>query len=251
MAYAIQWLRSLIFVGQAYFMLAVVASVHFPLALFNRKYAFRAVHAYCRWVRWTAPWMVGLKTEIRGTPPTDEVLVAAKHQSFLDTILIASAVPHPRYVMKSILKYAPFLGWYGLRVGCVPVDRGKRGKAIEQMVHGVENNPAGPGQLIIYPQGTRVTPESSLPYKVGPAVLYSRLNQPCYPVAVNVGLFWPRVGIYRKPGTAIVEFLEPIAPGLDQREFLQLLEERIESASDALMLEAGFDARKARANAKD
>jgi 1-acyl-sn-glycerol-3-phosphate acyltransferase len=31
---------------------------------------------------------------VRGTPPTTEALIAAKHQSFLDIILIFNAVPH-------------------------------------------------------------------------------------------------------------------------------------------------------------
>jgi 1-acyl-sn-glycerol-3-phosphate acyltransferase len=32
---------------------------------------------------------------VRGTPPTGEVVVAAKHQSFFDIILIYSAMPRP------------------------------------------------------------------------------------------------------------------------------------------------------------
>ena len=33
---------------------------------------------------------------------------------------------------------------------------------------------------------------------------------PCLPVALNSGLFWPRRSILRKPGTVIVEILDPI-----------------------------------------
>ena len=60
----------------------------------------------------------------------------------------------------------------------------------------------------------------------------------CVPVAANVGLFWPRHGIYRKPGTAVVEFLPPIEPGLPQDIFMERLERSIETASDRLMAEA-------------
>lgn len=238
---AIQWIRSLVFNAQMYLAMPVLAIIFLPYAAVSRNGAYKAIHAYTGYVLWSARWLVGLRSEIRGTPPTDEALIAAKHQSFLDILIIAHHTPKPRFIMKSILRFAPILGWFALRIGCVPVDRGKKAKAIEQMRYGVANNPAGPGQLIIYPQGTRVAPGAFLPYKVGPAVLYTQLNQPCIPAATNVGVFWPRRGVMRKPGVAVVEFLEPIEPGLDQKAFMALLEDRVETRSNALMKEAGFD----------
>jgi 1-acyl-sn-glycerol-3-phosphate acyltransferase len=236
----IQWLRSLVFVGQMYAMMALMAVFFTPWAIFDRRGAFAAVHAYCRWVRWTARWMVGLKTEVRGTPPTGEVLIASKHQSFLDIIIIVSEVPRPKFIMKKQLKWAPILGWYALRIGCVPVDRGRRAQAIQQMTEGVKAGVQEPGQLIIYPQGTRVAPGTHKPYKVGTAILYEQTGQTCIPAATNVGVFWPRTGIFRKPGLAVVEFLDPIGPGMTSTAFMQELEAKIETASNRLMAEAGF-----------
>lgn len=237
-----QLLRSLVFNIQMYLMMAVLAVVFFPLAVFSRDWALFACHAWCRWVIWTARWMVGLKTEVRGTPPDYPALVAAKHQSFFDIIVIFSSVPMGRFIMKQQLMFAPILGQYALRIGCVPVNRGKRGKAIAKMVEDVSRGLRRPGQLIIYPQGTRVAPGAKRPYKVGSAILYEQLGQPCVPVATNIGVFWPRHGFLRRPGTAVVEFLEPIAPGMERDAFLGKLEEVIESRSDTLMAEAGFQA---------
>lgn len=239
--HGLQWVRSLLFNAQMYLAMPILAIVYFPYALVSREGAYKAIHAYTGWVLWTARWMVGLRTETRGTPPQGEVIIAAKHQSFLDILIIADATPRPRFIMKSILRFAPILGWFALRIGCVPVDRGKKTKAIEQMRQGVAENPAGPGQLIIYPQGTRVAPGATLPYKVGPAVLYTQLDQPCIPAATNVGMFWPRRGITRKPGLGVVEFLDPIPPGLDQKAFMKTLEHVVETHSDRLMREAGLD----------
>ena len=245
MARAWQWLRSLLFVVQMYAAMPVLALAFTPPALFDRRWALRAVHTYCRWVRWSAARMIGLRSELRGAPPDGAVLVCAKHQSFFDIIILVSALRQPRFIMKRELIWAPILGWYALRIGCVPVDRGKRGQAIKQMAEGVERNPAGPGQLVIYPQGTRVAPGMQRPYKIGPAVLYERLGQPCVPAATNVGVFWPRRSILRKPGLAVVEFLPPIPPGLPQGEFMARLEREVETASDRLMAEAGFSAPRA------
>lgn len=240
MRYAIQWLRSLLFTGQAYLMMAVMALGFLPWALIDRRGAFAAVHVWTGWVRWTARWMIGLRSEVRGEAPAGEVMIAAKHQSFFDIILLCNALPRPKFIMKKQLKWAPIVGWYALRIGCVPVDRGRRGAAIKAMVAGVRSGAVEPGQLIIFPQGTRVAPGDTPQYKVGVGVLYNELAEPVVPVACNVGLFWPRHAVYRKPGLAVIEFLPPIAPGLPIREFLGEVERVVEAGSNALMAEAGF-----------
>ncbi len=237
-----QFVRSLLFNAQIYVMMLIMAVLFFPLAFFSRDWALRACHTWCRWVIWSARWMVGLKVDIRGTPPTDPCLVAAKHQSFFDIIVIFGAVPLGRFIMKRELIYAPILGQYALRIGCVPVNRGKRGKAIAKMVEDVNRGLRRPGQLIIYPQGTRVAPGAIKPYKIGTGILYAQLGQPCVPVATNIGLFWPKRGVLRKPGTAVVEFLDTIPPGMSKEDFIGVLEARVEERSNTLMAEAGFTA---------
>lgn len=241
MRQAIQWLRSLVFVVQMYLAMAVLGIVFLPWALLSSNGARAACKTYCRWVRWSAAWMVGLRSEVRGTPPQGEVLIAAKHQSFLDIILIFGSIPAGKFIMKRELMWAPVIGQYALRIGCVPVDRGKRSAAIRQMSEDVAKGAQEPGQLIIYAQGTRVAPGRKVPYKVGAGVLYEQLGQDCVPAATNVGVFWPRKGIYRKPGLAVVEFLPVIPAGLDRDRFMVLLEQQVEGASNRLMREAGFD----------
>ncbi|MES2969574.1 MAG: lysophospholipid acyltransferase family protein [Pseudomonadota bacterium] len=239
----LRWLMSLLFILQMYLAMAVLAIGFAPFAIFSRDAAYLAMHSYCRWVAFSARWMVGIRSQVRGTVPTGEVIVAAKHQSFLDIILIFGALPRAKFIMKKELIYAPLLGQYALRIGCVPVDRGKRGQAIARMKADVAKGAALPGQLIIYPQGTRVAPGAHMPYKVGTGLLYQQLDQPCVPVATNVGLFWPKRGILRKPGLAVVEFLPPIPPGKPVAEFMALLSEQVETASNRLMAEAGFVAK--------
>ena len=243
MAYALQWLRSLVFSVQIYVVMALMAVVFTPWALFDRRGAFAAMHTWCRWVRWSASWMIGLRSEVRGRVPSgEEVMIAAKHQSFFDIIILFSVLPRPKFIMKKELRWAPIVGWYALRIGCVPVDRGKRGVAIKAMMERVRSGRQEPGQLVIYPQGTRVDPGKTRDYKVGTAALYQDMGTPCVPVACNVGVFWPRRRIYRKPGLAVVEFLDPVAPGMEARPFMALLETQIETRSNALMAEAGFRA---------
>ncbi len=238
---ALRWLLSLVFIVQMYLAMAVIAVAFAPWALFSRRGARAACKTFCRWVFLTLRLLCGLRCEVRGLPPATEAVIAAKHQSFLDIMLIFDAVPAGKFIMKRELMFAPFLGQYALRIGCVPVNRGKRGAAITKMKADVAKGAAEPGQLIIYPQGTRVAPGVAKPYKVGTGLLYEQLGQPCYPVATNVGVFWPKRGILRKPGLAVVEFLPPIPPGKPVAEFMAELETAVETASDHLMHEAGFE----------
>ncbi len=237
----IQWLRSFAFIVQMYLAMFVIAVLYFPWAAVSPAGAHAACHSYCRWVIWTMGWMTGLRVEVRGTPPQDEVMIAAKHQSFLDILVIYNAVPRGKFIMKRAILFTPFIGQYGMRIGCVPVDRGKRGAAIKKMLADVKNGRQQGGQLIIYPQGTRVAPGVSAPYKAGTGALYAQLGQPCVPVATNIGLYWPKRGITRHPGTAVVEFLPRIDQGLSTSAFMAKLESDIETASDALLTEAKFN----------
>ncbi|RAZ86381.1 lysophospholipid acyltransferase family protein [Cereibacter johrii] len=235
---ALQWIRSILFNIVMYVSMIAIALAFTPLVLVDRKWAPVWMRIFARWTRFTLRWIAGLRTEVRGEIPTTGALIASKHQSFLDSILLFSVLPAPRFIMKKQLAWIPLMGWMALKAGFIPVDRGKRGAAIKKMMADVEKGRATPGQLIIYPQGTRVAPGAHLPYKMGTAALYGQLEQPCYPVAANVGVFWPRHGIYRRPGTAVVEFLPPIQPGHTAAAFMVELETAIEGASNRLIDEA-------------
>ena len=236
----VRWLASLIFIAQMYLAMVIVALVFAIPAIISRNGAFAAVHAFSNWVRFTARLLVGLKSEIRGEVPQGEVIIAAKHQSFFDIILLCSVLPRPKFIMKRELVWAPILGQYALRIGSIPVNRGKRGAAIAKMKEDAARAALNPGQLVIYPQGTRVAPGAKLPYKVGAGLLYAQFNQPCIPVATNVGLFWPKHGILRLPGTAVIAFLPAVPPGRSVGDFMRGIEITIETASDNLMRQSGW-----------
>lgn len=241
MMQALQYVRSVVFVCQMYLAMALVATLGLPYALLGgRRATFRVIHFYCRWVMVSARLLVGLRCEVRGVPPEGEVLIAAKHQSFLDILMIVSALPSFKFIMKKELRFVPFVGWYAKLIGCVPVERGKRGHAIKAMVAGVKAGREEGAPLIIFSQGTRVAAGAQKPYKIGSGVLYQELGQGCVPVAVNVGVFWPRRSMMRKPGLAVVEFLPPIPPGLEIGDFMTRLEAVVEGESNRLMAAAGL-----------
>lgn len=238
----VQYLRSILFNVQMYVALAIIAVGGLPFAVIGGRSASVLVcRTYAHWVRFSARWIVGLRSEVRGEIPTGEVMIASKHQSFLDILLIYSVIPRGKFIMKKELVWTPFVGWYAWLIGCIPVDRGKRGAAIKGMLERAKQPHFAGGQLIIFPQGTRVAAGVKADYKIGAGLLYRDLKQTCIPAATNVGVFWPRHGVLRKPGVAVIEFLPPIPPGIELGDFMRQLADTIETASDKLMVEAGFE----------
>lgn len=234
-------IRSVIFDALMYALMLVMGIACAPMALWSRGGAYAAIKAYCAAVFWLLRVICGLRVEVRGEVPQGAVVVCSKHQSFLDIMMLSRHLPEVQFVMKRELRWAPVLGLYALRIGSTPVARGRRGAGMKAMVAGAVREGGAVGQLVIYPQGTRVLPGARPPYKIGAGVLYERLGRDCVPAATNAGVFWARRSAYRHPGTAVLEFLEPIPAGLPIEVFMTRMQAVVEENSDRLMREAGFD----------
>ncbi|MFV0475907.1 MAG: lysophospholipid acyltransferase family protein [Pikeienuella sp.] len=231
-------LRSALLMLWVYGLMGLLGLLFLPLAIWSRDGAYVAISIYLKCVFWGMRALCGLRAETRGPVPTGDVLVAAKHQSFLDVLILVRDLPRPRFVMKRSLVWAPILGFYALRIGASPVTRGKGWASVEEMMSELSRRRDLDGQLVIFPQGTRVKPGVEAPYKPGAHLIYRSYGLPCAPAAVNTGHFWPRTGIMRKPGVAVVEFMEPLPEGLSSHEFMTALTGRIEPASARLSEEA-------------
>lgn len=187
--------------------------------------------------------ILGVSVELRGTPPTEDCVIAAKHQSFLDILAIAHAVPQCAFIMKREVLRVPIMGYYARKAGCIPIDRSRGGEAMTRIIREIEASRAdadGLGQLIIYPEGTRTRPGERRKYKHGVGSIQQATRLPVCPVAVNCGMFWPRDGLRVRPGRAVIEFLDPVPAGLSAAQTVQQVETVVEAASDRLMQAAGL-----------
>lgn len=212
-----------------------------PLLFGPRSWAMAALALHARTELWLLKTIVGTKLEVRGREklPKGACLVASKHQSAWETFALIPLFRDPGYLMKRELFWIPFHGWFSYKFEMIPVDRDKGPTALRRMLAEAKIRAAAGREIIIFPEGTRRTPGAPPDYKTGVFLLYEALQIPCVPVALNSGMFWPRRSLKRYPGTIIVEFLDPIPPGLPKREFLPRLQETIETASNRLIAEAG------------
>jgi 1-acyl-sn-glycerol-3-phosphate acyltransferase len=189
-------------------------------------------------------WVVGIRHEVRGLHhlPDEPVVIAAKHQSAWETLTFHTIVHELSVGLKYELTRIPVFGHYLLKSGCIRIDRGAAAKALKSLVDGAQQAMAGGLHVMIFPEGTRRPVGASPDYKPGVAALYKQLGRPCVPVALNSGMFWGRRSFAKRPGTIVLEFLEPIPPGLPRAAFMRTLEERIETATNHLVAEAGGSA---------
>lgn len=186
-------------------------------------------------------WMVGIKSRVEGTQhiPPGGCIIAAKHQSDWDIFAI---LPHtqgkPAFIAKRQLLDIPFFGWAARAFDTIRVDRSRGGEAVPMMLADARASIGKGCKIVIFPEGTRRAPLDEPDYRYGVARLYSALNVPVVPVALNSGLFWGRNSLLLWPGTAKARFLPPIHPGLGEAEFMAALQDAIETGTNELIAEA-------------
>ena len=218
---------------------AAVSAVMFlavlPTLLLPRLAIVRCSQAWSRVIFWGLKWIAGCRYEVRGSIPTGAVLVAAKHMSMWDTLALYMLLDDVCIVVKRELLVLPFYGWYIKKAGVIGIDRAGGASALRRMT--AESRPviAAGRPIAIFPEGHRQKPGAAPDYKPGVAGLYTLFNLPCVPAALNSGQYWE--GFIKRPGTIVIEFLPAIPTGLKRAAFMRQLEERIETATNALLLE--------------
>lgn len=206
-----------------------------------RQLGWRIVRLWAKSHLLLQHWIIGSVYEFRGTeniPANRPFIVASKHQSTWETYTQLLFLDDPSYVLKRELMFIPLFGWYAAKMNVVPVNRGKRSVALASMTQEAARQYNDGRKIIIYPEGTRTKAGAKPHYKYGVTHLYSELDATILPIALNSGLFWPRKSARIYPGTIVMEFLPPIEPGMTKTQFSAELENRIESASSALIDEA-------------
>jgi 1-acyl-sn-glycerol-3-phosphate acyltransferase len=232
--------RSLIYNLVFYLSLLAIMIVGLPAVLFGRRGVFFLAWIWSEWSMLTLDWICGLKVEYRGLEniPKTGYILAAKHESFLETFALLRHTPDFAIVLKRSLNFIPLFGLYLIVSRQIGINRSKGHSALTQVIAQAAPVLRDGRQVYIFPEGTRRPPGAPPAYKFGVAALYAGSNAPCLPVALNTGLFWGRRGFTRRPGVAVIEYLPPIPPGLEREDFGRRLQETIEAACARLNAEA-------------
>ncbi len=234
-------IRSLIFQILFIGWTALMILTHVPAIFLDGRHMRRGFRWWGKGSVWLMDKIAGVKLVLRGLeniPENGAYIISSKHQSTLETQALFWMFPEPSVVLKAELTWIPFAGPIVRRAGLVIIDRSGGRDAVRGMIKQAREQIAGGRPLAIYHEGTRRPVGAPPAYKRGVAILYDSLEIPVVPVAVNSGLTWPRQAIFTgKPGNAIVEVLPPIRPGRTRGEFLEHLEDVVETATNRLVEE--------------
>ena len=239
------FLRSLLFNIQFYLGTSILVTLCLPCLLFPREVVVFVNKIWCAIMTKGMKWWLNIEIKVIGKIPSRDTIViyAIKHQSAWETVFCTDLFSMPSIVLKKALIFLPVIGLYFLRAGAIPITRDQGINALRKMGRNAKKAVKEKRSMMIFPQGTRVSPGISSkekPYLPGVFLLYSQAKVPVIPVAHNAGLLWPKNSFLKYPNrlkskSITLKILPEIQPGLSKQEFLAKLETAIETSSDELI----------------
>lgn len=228
----------------AYWMLSILyVLIALPtLALPGRGPITFIIRSYTRAMRLALRFLAGVKTQAlhkERLPESGAYIIAAKHQSWGDGYMIYPEIKDLVFVTGDHLERIPLLRGILRKLGAVVIDTcGGGQRKAASLAEGMARVKREGQRILIYPEGHLAPVDHKMRYKAGVWHMYKEMDVPVVPVATNLGLFWAQAKHQKTPGSAVIEFLDPIAPGLTKTEFLNTLEDRIETRTAELVAKA-------------
>lgn len=234
---------SLLFNLYFYALTAFYALVGSPMTLLRSSRPLQTwIFWWSRCVRFGMKHIAGITVEIRGRefmPINGSAIIAAKHHSFIDAVILYSEMPGTAIVAMAELLKKPLIGPVLKKLGMIMIDRSGP-KGAHHLATGADRAIAQGRSIVIYPEGYIPRVGDRVPYKKGVWHLQNTSGLPVVPVATNLGLRWSQNDWVKTPGPAIIEFMAPIQPGKARGPFMADLETRIEGQTGTLLAEAGY-----------
>src|SRR5579862_10019669 len=156
-------LRAALFNIAFYIDTVVVGILGLPFLVTPRRTSMRFGRFWAQTILFLLKWTIGLDSEIRGREniPPGGCLIAMKHQSMWDTLMLPPLLGDPAGVIKRELQFVPIYGWYATRAGSIFIDRKGGAGALRRLVSAAKRAVAAGRPVVIFPQGTRTRPGMS------------------------------------------------------------------------------------------
>ena len=165
----------------------------------------------------------------------EKFFIASSHQSMFETFYLQTIFNSPIFILKNELLKIPIFGWYLKKIGSISINRNKITKDnlgfIEKIKKSIQNSNR---PILIFPQATRVLPEDRIPFKKGVGRIYKELGIKCQPLAINSGRVWQKNNILKSNKCITISILNPINPGMEPNNFVNIIEKKIYSELDII-----------------
>ena len=215
-----------------------ISLIFLPAILLPKKLVLFGGKIMGYWTSFCLQIFLSTKIIIKGKENIIEnkkFFIAASHQSMFETFFLQTIFNSPVFILKRELLMIPIFGWYLKKIGSISIKRNKVSKEnlgfFDDITKQVNSSDR---PIIIFPQGTRLSPEDRAPFKKGSSRIYQELKISCQPIAINSGNTWPKQGSKKINTILTISILKPINPGLKKEIFLKELENAIYSELDVL-----------------
>ncbi len=222
------WLRSWLYLALFLLWTVAIAIVCLP-ALVTTRSTMAAIRLWIHGIMGLARVIVGIDCRILGREhvPPGACIIAAQHQSSFETYRLFVEFEQPVFILKRELIWIPIIGWYMQRAGLVSIDRGAGAGAMRKMLRSAQAALDRGSQVMVFPEGTRVPPGESRPFRPGIVALYTHCAAPVIPMALNSGPYWGKTRVLKLPGEITFRFLPALPAGLERDEMLTELRRRL------------------------
>jgi 1-acyl-sn-glycerol-3-phosphate acyltransferase len=215
-----------------------ISLIFLPAILLPKKLVLFGGKIMGYWTSFCLQIFLSTKIIIKGKENIIEnkkFFIAASHQSMFETFFLQTIFNSPVFILKRELLMIPIFGWYLKKIGSISIKRNKVSKEnlgfFDDIAKQVNSSDR---PLIIFPQGTRLSPGDRAPFKKGSSRIYQELKISCQPIAINSGNTWPKQGSKKINTILTISILKPINPGLKKEIFLKELQNAIYSELDIL-----------------
>jgi len=222
-----------------YFGVIFVCIFFLPALIFPQKITLYGGKILGFWSKFCLEIFLSTKVIVKGKEKIlndKKFFIASAHQSQFETFFLQSLFNSPVFILKKELLRIPIFGWYLKKIGSISIDRNKITKdnlGFSDQIKNYTNNSNRP--IIIFPQSTRVDVLDRSSFKKGVKRIYEELNIFCQPVALNSGSVWPKNGKLKPNKTLTISILDPIKPGMNPDEFINMLQKNIYEEIDKII----------------
>jgi 1-acyl-sn-glycerol-3-phosphate acyltransferase len=168
-------------------------------------------------LRWTC--RLDYRVEGRERLPAGNHIALMKHSSSWETVAQTVLLPPHVWMLKRELTWIPVVGWGIRQLRAIAVNRSGGPGTVRDVIEQGKARLAEGMWIVVFPEGTRMPPGETRRYGISGALLATETGKLVVPVAHDSGYYWPRRGLWKKPGTIRVIIGPPIeAAGRNPRE---------------------------------